>query len=172
MLAGAARERVTITISTAPSGYNVRGTYYASGGQTKETWSLSKTYEEIEAWSYAANQRLGYKLPPLPPRDLCTVLQLEEFCNKALQLEPLWRSQEDLRFFAVPRSLLEEDEKAAAAEEEEDATPTYKPDVYDVVRPCFGSVSVRVRVYVCMCVCVSDISFVFSSLVVPTPSCT
>lgn len=175
-----ARERVTLTISTAPGGggYTVRGVYY-SGGVQKESWVLSKvsqlanemtrcihrthgpvtnppsteinawssnnpttpslpspnhhhqTYDEIEQWSYLANKRLGYGLPPLPPKDLCTVLQLEEFMNKAVRLEPLWRSQEDLAFFAVPKSLLEE-------EEEEDATPAYKPDVYDVVRKGVG----------------------------------
>lgn len=120
----APRERVTITVSTLPDGYTLRGTYYSLSGGQQESWMLTKTYQDIEQWSYLANKRLGYSLPPLPPQELCTVLTMEDFLNKCVRLEPLWRSQDDLAFFAVPRALLEEDE--------EDATPTYKPDVYDV----------------------------------------
>lgn len=125
LAAGAPRERITFTVSTSPTGaYTVRGTYYASGGGRQESWVLEKTYSDFEEWGYGANQRLKFSLPPLPPRDLCTVLQLEEYLNKAIQLEPVWRSQQELAFFAVPRAVLDA--------EEDDATPTYKPDVYDV----------------------------------------
>lgn len=127
LAAGAPRERIAFTVSTTPTGaYTVRGTYYARGGGQQESWVLEKTYAEIEEWGYVANTRLRFSLPPLPPKDLCTVLQLEEYLNRAIQLEPVWRSQPDLAFFSVPRAVLD------AQEEEEDPTPTYKPDVYDV----------------------------------------
>ena len=144
-MVAAVRERITITISAgppspvpgSPPSYTVRGTVYRTvGGEQQATWVVTRSYGDIEQWSYRANQRLGFALPPLPPLEVATgnLLALEAYLNQCLQTDALWRSADDLAFFELPRVVLDGGVGggAGAEDEEEDGlTPTYIPDVYD-----------------------------------------
>lgn len=119
--------RVTITLSTTtPSVYVLRQTLY-SGTAPAGTWSVTKTWLEIDKWQLQANRKLGFVLPPMPPQESSAnnILLLEAYLNQVVQTDALWASNSDaialLAFFQLPASV-----------REDMATPTYSVDVFDV----------------------------------------
>eukprot|EP00624_Nannochloropsis_granulata_P000598 evm.model.NODE_12390_length_20121_cov_16.951593.3 len=121
------RDRITITLSTsAPSVYVLRQTLY-SGSSTAATWSVTKTWLDIDEWQTQANKKLGFVLPPLPSQELSAgnILLLEAYLNQVVQNDALWRGSSDatslLAFFQLPTSVTEDM-----------STPTYSVDVFDV----------------------------------------
>jgi len=120
------RDRITITVSTsAPSVYVLRQTLYSSSS-TAATWSVTKTWLDIDEWQTQANKKLGFILPPLPSQELsaANILLLEAYLNQCVQNDALWARSDAsslLAFFQLPASI-----------REDMATPTYSVDVFDV----------------------------------------
>jgi len=119
------RDRITITLTTsAPSVYVLRQTLY-SGTTTAATWSVTKSWLDIDEWQTQANKKLGFTFPPLPSKELSAsnILVLEAYLNQVVQDDALWKSDATslLAFFQLPASV-----------REDMTTPTYSVDVFDV----------------------------------------